>query len=235
MTAREAHYAFSLGMDRVASNTNPDFTDVEKDYFLNEGQNLFIEETYTTSNLRNQGFEQTQKRFDDLSTLVVHNEALTPTVFSTDAYEVKLSQLTNTYRHFISGRATTSLNGCLKTLNLKLVQHDDLYEALKNPFIYPDYVLFTFSQDTTSSLPSIILYPQKGTLTSVLIDYIKTPNRFSLGTYPYIDGVTYPENTFEAPEYTHQRIVDRAVKIASIAIQSPEYIQPASLKTTLDP
>lgn len=232
MTATEAHYAFKLAMDRVDSATNQHFFPQEIDFFLNEAQLLFVHEFYTaSSNPKNEGFEQTQKRFDDLSTLVVSQGPLTPTALGNSMYELKLSSLTEPYLHFVSAKAVVSAKNCLTTYPLRLVQHDDLFEAIKDPFVSRDAVLFNFAKDNGSS-SSIIMY-SPSTITEVYITYIKYPSRFSLGSYTYIDGITYPQNTFELPTHTHQQIVDRAVRAASLATQNPEHIQTSSLKTSI--
>jgi hypothetical protein len=71
-------------------------------------------------------------------------------------------------------------------------------------------------------------------ISQVYIEYIKLPSRVSMGTYKYIDGVTYPESTFETAPHTHQEIIDIACSLAALNTQSPEYTQLKSLKTTIN-
>lgn len=70
MTISEMHTAFDLELDKINSLQYPSFTSNERDYFLNQSIRKFVKTRYSGVNIKREGFEQTQKRTDDLRTLV---------------------------------------------------------------------------------------------------------------------------------------------------------------------
>lgn len=64
------HTAFDLELDKINSLQYPSFTVNEKDYFLNQGIRKFVKTRYSGVNYKREGFEQSQKRIDDLRTLI---------------------------------------------------------------------------------------------------------------------------------------------------------------------
>jgi hypothetical protein len=225
MTISELHYAFKVAMDRIDSNSQTDFNKGEIDYLLNEAQLIFLKTRSSTSNSKQKGFEATQKRIDDLSTLLVkypEQQPLTPV-----SNEVNLSLLTYEYYSLVRIYAEVQYTDCVKNVQLKFVQHDDLNDVLKDPFnsASQDAIPYNFGKSSTSSSTSIYLYPTTGTVNKVYIEYLKLPNKVSFGGYAYVDGVVYPPSTLEFPEHTHLEIVDIAANIAAMNIENPEYIR----------
>jgi hypothetical protein len=225
MTISELHYAFKVAMDRIDSNSQTDFNKGEIDYLLNEAQLIFLKTRSSTSNSKQKGFEATQKRIDDLSTLLVkypEQQPLTPV-----SNEVNLSILTYEYYSLVRIYAEVQYTDCVKNVQLKFVQHDDLNDVLKDPFnsASQDAIPYNFGKSSTSSSTSIYLYPTTGTVNKVYIEYLKLPNKVSFGGYAYVDGVVYPPSTLEFPEHTHLEIVDIAANIAAMNIENPEYIR----------
>ena len=70
MTISEMHTAFKLELDKTNSLQYPSFTSIEIDYWLNKAIKEFVKTRYSGVNYKKEGFEQTQKRIDDLRTLV---------------------------------------------------------------------------------------------------------------------------------------------------------------------
>lgn len=240
MTIKEAHYAFKINMDRVDSLTNPDFKVWEIDWLLNEAQNIFIKQRISAlSNSKRKGVEASQKRIDDLSTLLVKypvQPGLTPTLDS-GVYELDLSNLSYTYLHYMSGYVLAQLDeNCTKEIPLRFIQHDDYRVAMRDPFnsSSTEFVLFNMGISSTSSSPSIYMYPGDFDILTVYIEYLKKPARVNLGNYTYIDGTTLSTQDFELPEHTHSEIVDIACQIASLSIESPEYIQLKNQKVLIN-
>lgn len=233
MTIEEAHYQFRLSMDRIDTLSNPDFNKAEIDWLLNEAQDIFVKQRISAmSNPKRAGFEASQKRIDDLSTLVVKyplQPYLIPTLDS-GVYEVDLYDLAYTYLHFVSGYCELTLsNDCTTQVLLKFVQHDDYREALLDPFNSPslEYIPFNFGRSSSSDhvSTSLYIYPSDYTINKVYVEYIKKPRRVSYGNYTYLDGTTLPATSFELPEHTHIEVIDLATQIASLAVENPEYIQ----------
>lgn len=74
MTISEMHTALDLELDKTSALDLPVFTDDEKDFWLNSAIKKFVKTRYSGINFKNQGFEETQKRIDDLRTLVVSTD-----------------------------------------------------------------------------------------------------------------------------------------------------------------
>ena len=70
MTISEMHRAFKLELDKIDSLQYPAFTANEIDYFLNLAIKKFVKTRYSGHNIKQQSFEETQKRIDDLKVLV---------------------------------------------------------------------------------------------------------------------------------------------------------------------
>lgn len=230
MTIREAHYDFDLKMDRINSHSQTNFNKAEKDWLINEAGLVFLKQRSGTNNSKRKGFENTQKRIDDLSTLVIkfpEQPFIVPTKVDTNIYEVDLSTLEYKYYALTRLYCQATIEGCVKTVPLRFIQSDDFNDILKDPFNSPSEEFFPYNlgKSSTSNSQSIYIYPLDAAITKVFVEYLKYPNKVSSGDYQYIDGVTYPEQTLEFPEHTHTEIIDLAVMIASTNIESPEYIQ----------
>ena len=233
MTVNELHYDFLFKIDKVNSLSKEDFYPEEIDWLLNEAQNVLIKTRYTGNNPHKTGFEVTQKRSDDLSSLVVkypEQPLITPIQRTSTLYEVDLSTLAHEYWFFIRGTAELTKDNCTTEVSLRLINHDDLNNALNDPFNNSgrEWLLFNFGKNSQSTGTSIYIYPGEYTPDNIKIEYIKKPTRINLGGYLYIDGITYTAATSELPEQVHSELVDIAVQIASGIIENPDYV---NLKT----
>ena len=70
MNITEMHSAVRQELDKTTSLTTPDYLDEEIDFWLNRGIYKFVKTRYSGLNIKREGFEQSQKRMDDLHTLV---------------------------------------------------------------------------------------------------------------------------------------------------------------------
>jgi len=64
------HIAVKLGLDKNEGLTYPAFETEELDFWLNEAIDRFVKTRYSGTNVKGESFEQSQKRVDDLRTLV---------------------------------------------------------------------------------------------------------------------------------------------------------------------
>ena len=235
MTIKELHYAFDLGIDRFGTLSKENFNKAEKDWLLNEAQMIFLKRRTSPRNNRKEGFEVSQKRIDDLASIVVKfplQPGIEPTedsgIYTVDLADLKYKyyQLTNTYTD------VEVSSSCTKQVSLRFVQHDDIRTALRDPFYRGslESIPYNFGRSLNSNSTAMYIYPNQLTLLKVYIEYIKYPNKVNFGGYTYIDGIVYPESSLEFPEHTHSEIVDIACQIAALNIESPEYIQLKSQK-----
>lgn len=114
MTVTEMHIATRHGVDRInalrASNLLPEELDLE----LNKAMNRFIENRYHGNARYGTAFEESQKRIDDLRSLLVEYEALTQFKEELDPARIWVDtfRLPPNYRHLINHRTCIRLNGC---------------------------------------------------------------------------------------------------------------------------
>jgi hypothetical protein len=231
MNIAEMHYDFDVKIDKVASSGRANFTRAERDWLLNRGTEMFIKQRYGLNNPHKTGFEGTQKRVDDLRSLVVkypEQPGLSPIVHDENTYEIQLDELVYPYWFLVRGNAEVVFTDCVRTASLKFIQHDDLNYALKDPFNKSsrEEILFNFGRSSSDpTIDSIYLYPGGLFLGAIYLEYIKQPAKLNYGGYEYIDGITYAQQSSDLPEHTHSEIVDLAVQLAAGIIEDPNYVQ----------
>jgi hypothetical protein len=231
---RDTHYAFDLHLDRISTNVKPDLNAAEKDWFLKEAQLLLIKRMFSTPR---RSFETSERRIQDLSTLVIKGPLQPPIipVLNSGVAEVPLSQTAFPFLFLVSAQAKISVP-CIKVLPLKFTQHDDLTEVLRDPFNSPslEFLPYNVGRATNSNEQSLYIYPGTTTIDEVYPEYVRRPKDPSLGTYVYLDGITYPAQDLEVPEHLQAEVIDLAVHLASLATQSPEYVQLRTQKIILN-
>lgn len=211
MTITEMAYDFKLKLDKVDSQQKRNLKDWEVDWFLNDAIQVFLNQVVGGNNIRLTGFEQEQRRIDDVRTLVIKSpSSLQPGLQSPllrtinpNLYELPLANLgidpvTNTkrfdYYQLIRLRVDISKPGCSnKNIGVTQVQHDDLDEAYLSPFHRPSFewgdVLTVFGASTDGSdKGSIFFYTDGFNVIKAYPEYIKRPNRVWVGTYNSLDG-----------------------------------------------
>ncbi|HEY8364244.1 MAG TPA: hypothetical protein VIK84_01620 [Haloplasmataceae bacterium] len=219
MTNTEMILEFKLTLDKVDSSSYPDFADEEIYFFLNESQDRIIKTRYSRNNLYKSGFEEIQKRIDDLSNIVVTNYAAVTSVSTeTNTYKIDISTLytdeahttpsTESYMFYLRSRPRVVKTGCTsKYINkVKLVQHDDLAYILEDPFNKP-------------ILLEPVIYFERGDI------YLVTDGTFTIDkcklTYIKRPAKIDEDTDCELAEYLHKEIVQMAVNIALESIESP--------------
>lgn len=232
MSIAELHYEFKLMKDRVDTLSTQGFRPEEIDWFLKKAQLRFIESRLAKeSNRRVQGFEASQKRIDDLSTLVIKYPLQQPIVPILDngVYEVRLSNLSFPYLQLTSAYADVTISqSCTKEVPLKFQQHDDYRTALRDPFNSPslEFLPYNYGRSSNSATSSsLYIYPATYTVSNVYVEYVRYPKDPNLGNYQYLDGTTTTTQDLELPPHTHTEVVSLAVLIASLAIEDREALQ----------
>lgn len=238
MTVKEMHRQFKISLDKVDSSSLPEFKPSEIDYYLNEACMRFIKTRYGRNNIYHQGFEETQKRTEDLKNIVV-TRYTTPTLdtFYTgtnmNIYNVNLSQLydivdgvrtldtSSVYMIFAKCKAKIVNNTCSQWVKCELSQQDDFTSSESDPFNQPTTYkpLVLFEEGNI-----LVNVPQGNSVSDFMITFIKEPNKIYLGTYP-LPGVSFTgpvsEVTCNLSNHTHPEIVQLAVTIALENIGSP--------------
>jgi hypothetical protein len=227
MTLSDFHIEFKIALDKIDSSAYPDILPEEIDYFLNEAQERFIKTRYGINNIYKEGFEEIQKRTDDLKNLVVTNYAsVTAVGTETNTYRINLSSLfsdeahttpitTETYQHYLRGRARVVKTGCAtKYVSVKPFRQDEIERIIKDPFNKP-----TVTEPVIYFERSNIYAVTDGTFTidKFKVTYLKRATTIRRGTV-YATPTT--DVLCELPDHTHKEIVQIAVNIALENIES---------------
>ena len=121
MNVTEMHIAVQQGVDKINSLQADSLLSEEIDIELNKNMFRFINTKYGRNNLYRKGFEESQKRIDDLRTLVREYEA--PVSFKEQLKTrifVDTFQLPNDYMYLVNQMSKLWINNC-KTISYNLV------------------------------------------------------------------------------------------------------------------
>lgn len=236
MIIEEMHYDFKVKIDKVDSLVRDDFNVVEIDWLLNEAQEVFVKQRYGGNNPHRTGFEETQKRIEDLANLVIRwPEQIGVSATATsdaDIKEVEINAVTLLYDPLFILRTFANVVDpvCGTTIvSLRPMQLDDLNYGLKDPFNKPSAdngYLYTLGKNTDGDVGEYSMFihiPTGATITDVRVEYLKKPKQMSSGGYTYIDNTVYAQTDCELSPHTHREIVDIAVDIAAGIIEHPTY------------
>ena len=179
------HISVNLGVQKIASFQVDNFLSEEVDHELNTAMDRFIKQRYhPLSNRFKKGFEQSQKRIDDLRNLVVTADADTffnEAEFEIDKYYSDRAAFPNDYLFLVSLRAHI-LDACQPTessVNIKEYRFQRI--SLTPPVT--GYILKeirTLLAGTTAQ--AIISSPNDGNTTGLTIDQLLDPNEYSAVT-----------------------------------------------------
>jgi len=207
MTILEMHNEFKILMDKADSGSAPSFLSEEVDVFLNASIERFITKRAFGNNVRRTGFEENQKRRDDLRN-VISNVGIE--VFDTIVGESKPNgsfvSLPNDYRHAINEECMVE-DGA--RISVKPITYDRYNKIIDDPFNSPnensiyrlDYGNNRF--ELISPKPIVKYY----------LRYIKNLDSVSL------------QNSIncELADHTHREIIRMAILEALENIESPRY------------
>lgn len=223
MTIKEMHYDFRIKKDQVEALNAKAFLDNEIDWLLNQAQLLWVKSKLNIVNPRRSGLEQDQKRIEDLKQLLVkfpEQESMSVVHHEDEhIYELDLSKLKFPYLYYVRSWVEVISPKCISKALVKIIQHDDIYHALADPFNTSDIdtILANFGRSSNvNDSSSLYLYPStEHSLGKIYLEYLRYPPNLSLGTYQYLDGKIYPEQSCILSDHTHPEIVNMAVQIAA--------------------
>jgi hypothetical protein len=230
MTIDQLILSFKLKLDKIDSQAYPDILEEEIRFWLDEAADRFVKQRYERNNIKRKGFEESQKRTDDLRVAIrTEDIASVASTIYPDAFEVVLPTTggagSDRYRYLLKVLADVQAPDCNNVVQNnwvapKQTQHDDINILLEDPFNRPgeDKPLFVmegnnivFFTDGSFSVPQAkVSYIR-------LFDKLQ-PNLPTSATYA--SGAT--EYT-ELAEDTHEEVVDIAVKMALENVESQRY------------
>ena len=217
MTVAEQHVAFKVGFDKTDSSNYPGFEPEEIDLFINLAQDRLVKTRYGGNNLYRTSFEQSQKRTDDLRTIIKQTTLtpLSPTSLNKPGgqfFNLPNSVATNdVYWFSIQEEANvivTDCDGNTSTVKLpvKPITHDQYNKIIKDPFNKPDETELV----RLVSEGAIEVISPVASLVSLVLRYVRKPQR--------IDVVNAVD--CELPDHMHQEVVDVAVSLALENVES---------------
>ena len=227
MTIQQFHRDFKVFFDKVDSASYPEFLDGEIDIYLNEAQARLVNQRYGKNNLYQKGFEQTQKRTDDLKNLVrtrftTLSSETSYQYVSDNVYRADLDSLftdgnlsqsaASDYQFYLKSIAQSCKDECCTWSRVKLAHHDDLSSIATDPFNKPTKgrpVVFFEDGD-------IFIWTEDGhTVDGFQVTFIAQPVQMNLGTYggPVVEC--------ELSEHLHKEILQHAINIALENLSSP--------------
>ena len=226
MTISEMHTAFKLGLDKTESLQYPSFLAEEIDFWLNQAIRKFVKTRYSGINSKREGFEQSQKRIDDLRTLT---REVTIACTGTGAIKPNGYVLTNGFSNAaftsipywlslgeevtISYTSTTTRNGGTVTKRVGVVDitSDSYRSKVDDPL--SDHVLhYDEARPLRLFYNNTIEFITDGnySVTEAYIRYIKQPVT-----------VVYNTTSCDLAEHTHEEIVNMAVQLALENVEQP--------------
>ena len=217
MNIREMQYALGQHMNQFGEALQLNSDDIQ--YWLNKAQLDLVKAIYNGMTKDRRGFEQSQKRTDDLRVLVKRAEELNTTfenkIDATENYYVDKANFPNDYMFLISNKSAVQyrfpyiefiLSGNNKRIPIvftdrivsnRISQSDDIYKLLEDPFNKPKVTspIAVISENTIRVFTDKTFVVDK-----VIIDYIKKPVRMNIK-----DNISC-----ELPEHLHEDIIQRA-------------------------
>lgn len=213
MTVTEMHRSFRFSLDKLDALNYPNFLPEEINLLLNQAQDRYVKQRYGLTNPKRDGFEEIQKRTEDLKELV-QPANLAPLAYSTNNIDTNARFFILPLDHWfiIQERVEITYLDCngdtVDTLvEVRPTQHVEFDKVIKDAFKQPDKtkVLRLMENGQVE-----IVADSTSTLVSYRLRYIKKPVRIDLATL--VDC--------ELSDHTHQEIVDEAIKVALEGIEA---------------
>lgn len=192
MTSREMLYGLRLQLDLLFDNSIKYISDVDLLYYLNKSQEKLIKDKLIF-------FEQNQIITDELRTLLVEPEPLSP-IKDKDKF---ITILPSDYKILAKHKCRSNSSCGSKMVPGILVRADSIYIHLKNPFRKP-----TPEEPLYYLLGNTIVYEDPEGVLDIKetdITYIKQQEDIQ------VSGVNSQEDvSSELPEFVHEEIIDLA-------------------------
>ena len=242
------HIAVKLELDKSASFDIPAFEPEEIDFWLNKAIRTFVKTRYSGVNAKQESFEQTQKRVDDLRTLVkeaLDNDSVLGLPLADDDAVIPKSYIVTTsgtptptdswpddYMFAISEEvAVDEVNGVAQVPALRWgieqCDHDEYREKVDNP--YSEHLLHYGSakplrlfDDSNVRLVTDGNY----TLSRYYLTYLREPVDVDISAATPVDC--------DLPEHTHDEVVSMAVNMMLENVEQPRLKSHSGFVATME-
>lgn len=225
MTLEEFNDQFDIRYDSIAGKSAPNIDMYEKSVYLTTAQLEIVKNRYNpSSNLKQKGFEGSEKRRVDLKELI--RDFKSTSFFTNSASINDSSMFTNLPSDtflIVNEQAKINYNNCVKTVEVIPVTHDEYNIQIKNPFKQPnERKVWRLDYSQLNNSKTIELVRKFNVqLLEYSNRYIKYPNPIILinlnQEFPEdnltIDG-QFNKSECELDESIHVEILNRAVELA---------------------
>ena len=225
MTLEEFNNEFDILYDSIAGKSAPNIDMYEKSVYFTKAQLEIVKNRYDpSSNMKQKGFENSEKRRVDLKELL---KDFKTTSFFTDSSSINDSSLfvnipDNTFL-IVNEQIKGSVNGCVKVMEVIPTTHNEYNIAIKNPFKQPNNrKVWRMDYSKLNDNKTIELIRKSNVqILEYSNRYIKYPNPIilvNLQTEFPNDNLTidnqYLESDCELDKSIHPEILNRAVELA---------------------
>lgn len=189
MTVNEMHIAVNLGVQKIASFQVDNLLPQEIDHELNLAMTRFIKQRYNfSSNRLGRGFEQSQKRIDDLRTLVVEHKGYTQyegIAFTSNYSDIHIDRYTLPldYLFLVSVRANVKYT-CNTNIQDSIDYVNDVVDVIKINLTPPAagyYMIQMYAFDAATGLLQQIINVPPGEITH---DELINSQNYNYGLIP---------------------------------------------------
>lgn len=226
MTISEMHTAVKLGLDKSSALDIPSFESEEIDFWLNQAIRDFVKTRYSGVNPKQESFEQTQKRTEDLRSLIGTKSVLLNSAGAAkpNSYRGSISNILD-YWFTLGEEATITVDSVEKRVGVIQCGQDQYRQKIDDP--YSEHILHY-----GSAKPLRIFYGDFIELTTdgnyvaktYHLIYLKEPTEVSLS------GST----NCDLPEHAHDEIVRMAVNIMLENIEQPRLKSHSEFVATME-
>lgn len=207
-------------MDKTDSHAYADMRDEELCFWIDEAVKAFIKLRYGANNNVHKPFESSEKRVDDLRTMI---ESFISTSFSVDPfYEANRLVLPDNYWILSNIAVIAKYKNCAdRQYKQKFIRHDQISVALQDPFHRPNETKVLYSVENNEI---IIFKDTDVTLSKVKLVYIRKP-KSCLDTILGRPGNAYSSlnDELELPDLVHNEVTKLAVSMILESIESERY------------
>lgn len=210
------HAEFKLLMDKAGEGGSPSFVASEIDRFLNMAQDKFVTKRAFGNNPRRTGFEEDQKRRDDLRTLITQADISPSSSSSNNKPNGRYFELPSDYRYSIQEEANISTfdaTGTNRRVSVKPITHDRYNKIINDPFNKPDkdtVYRLGFGGSGSGNYVELICGNNQ-VIQTYYLRYLKNP--LQIGS----------DQVCVLPEHAHREIIRMAVVDALETVEQPRY------------
>lgn len=210
------HIEFKVGVDKVDSFNSANFLTEEIDILLQNAYEEFIETRMSGLNEHRTGFEETQKRMDDLKGLMSTYTSNSFTINSDNLSNSVFVDLPDDYRHAIQETLIVTCDDGVREIEIIPLKHGMYNKLFKNPFTRPGKTK-AYRLSYNSGKHEIIY--NDVVLDTYRLRYVKEPLKIDVAQIRNPQGLAGGAS-IELDEHTHREIVQTAVRMALANIGS---------------